>query len=67
MAAYEYIYIYVDNLPIFSFRIAMGSSNIRDLLTSFSPSLDFFAIISGDGQIKVPKSFCLEAVKSEYK
>lgn len=31
----------------------MGSSNIRDLLTSFSPSLDFFAISSGDGRIKI--------------
>ncbi|KAF8387768.1 hypothetical protein HHK36_026423 [Tetracentron sinense] len=31
----------------------MGSQNIRDLLTSFSPSLDFFAISSGDGRIKI--------------
>ncbi|KAK9289201.1 hypothetical protein L1049_017675 [Liquidambar formosana] len=31
----------------------MGSSNIRDLLTSFSPSLDYFAISSGDGRIKI--------------
>ncbi|XP_074320356.1 uncharacterized protein LOC141657120 [Silene latifolia] len=31
----------------------MGSSNIRDLLTCFSPSLDFFAITSGDGRIKI--------------
>lgn len=31
----------------------MDSSNIRDLLTSFSPSLDFFAISSGDGRIKI--------------
>ncbi|KAM3707811.1 hypothetical protein ACB098_02G053500 [Castanea mollissima] len=31
----------------------MGSTNIRDLLTSFSPSLDFFAISSGDGRIKI--------------
>ncbi|KAI3968476.1 hypothetical protein MKX01_007786 [Papaver californicum] len=33
----------------------MGSSsqNIKDLLTSFSPSSDFFAISSGDGRIKV--------------
>lgn len=31
----------------------MGSSNIRDLLTAFSPSLDFFAISTGDGRIKV--------------
>ncbi|XP_052207723.1 uncharacterized protein LOC127811677 isoform X3 [Diospyros lotus] len=31
----------------------MGSSNIRDLLTSFSPSLDFFALSSGDGRIKI--------------
>lgn len=31
----------------------MGSSNIRDILTSFSPSLDFFAISTGDGRIKI--------------
>ncbi|XP_077214068.1 transducin family protein / WD-40 repeat family protein [Tasmannia lanceolata] len=31
----------------------MASSNIKDLLTSFSPSLDFFAITSGDGRIKI--------------
>lgn len=31
----------------------MGSSNIRDLLTSFSPSLDFVAVSSGDGRIKI--------------
>ena len=32
----------------------MGSSNIRDILTSFSPALDYFAICSGDARIKVP-------------
>ncbi|KAK4772339.1 hypothetical protein SAY86_014114 [Trapa natans] len=31
----------------------MGSSNIRDILTAFSPSLDFLAISSGDGRIKI--------------
>lgn len=31
----------------------MGSPNIRDLLTSFSPSLDYFAISTGDGRIKI--------------
>lgn len=31
----------------------MGSFNIRDLLTAFSPSMDFFAISSGDGRIKI--------------
>ncbi|GMH28543.1 hypothetical protein Nepgr_030386 [Nepenthes gracilis] len=31
----------------------MGSSNIRDILTCFSPSLDFFAVSSGDGRIKI--------------
>ncbi|PQQ21460.1 uncharacterized protein Pyn_04627 [Prunus yedoensis var. nudiflora] len=31
----------------------MSSSNIRDLLTAFSPSLDLFAISSGDGRIKI--------------
>jgi hypothetical protein len=31
----------------------MASPNNRDLLTSFSPDSDFFAISSGDGRIKV--------------
>ncbi|XP_057537989.1 uncharacterized protein LOC130815515 [Amaranthus tricolor] len=31
----------------------MGSSNIRDILSCFSPSLDFFAITCGDGRIKI--------------
>ncbi|KAK0607855.1 hypothetical protein LWI29_021569 [Acer saccharum] len=31
----------------------MGSSSIRDILTSFSPSLDYFAICSGDARIKI--------------
>ncbi|XP_056161255.1 uncharacterized protein LOC115667165 isoform X1 [Syzygium oleosum] len=31
----------------------MSSSNIRDLLTAFSPSSEFFAISSGDGRIKI--------------
>lgn len=31
----------------------MGSSNIRDVLTSFSPNLDLFAISLGDGRIKI--------------
>ncbi|XP_065863734.1 uncharacterized protein [Euphorbia lathyris] len=31
----------------------MVSSDIRDLLTAFSPSLDYFAISSGDGRIKI--------------
>ncbi|KAM2236933.1 hypothetical protein ACFX1S_012347 [Malus domestica] len=31
----------------------MASSNIRDLLTAFSPSLDLLAISSGDGRIKI--------------
>ncbi|GLT45733.1 hypothetical protein SLA2020_195420 [Shorea laevis] len=31
----------------------MDSSNIRDILTSFSPSLDYLAISSGDGRIKI--------------
>ena len=44
----------------------MGSSNIRDLLTSFSPSLDFFAISSGDGRIKVPKNVLLLSLKSIF-
>lgn len=31
----------------------MGSSNIRDILTCFSPALDYLAISTGDGRIKV--------------
>ncbi|XP_060203229.1 uncharacterized protein LOC132631616 isoform X2 [Lycium barbarum] len=31
----------------------MGTTNIRDILTCFSPSLDFFVITSGDGRIKI--------------
>ncbi|XP_039056041.1 uncharacterized protein LOC120198864 [Hibiscus syriacus] len=31
----------------------MGSSNIRDILTAFSPSLDYFSISAGDGRIKI--------------
>ncbi|KAL8105384.1 uncharacterized protein LOC141678805 [Apium graveolens] len=31
----------------------MTSVNIRDILTSFSPALDFFAICPGDGRIKI--------------
>ncbi|CAL1397317.1 unnamed protein product [Linum trigynum] len=31
----------------------MVSTNIRDLLTAFSPSLDYFAISSGDGRVKI--------------
>jgi U3 small nucleolar RNA-associated protein 5 len=31
----------------------MASADIRGILTSFSPSLDFFAITSGDGRIKI--------------
>ncbi|XP_048235185.1 WD repeat-containing protein 43 isoform X2 [Ricinus communis] len=31
----------------------MVSSNIRDILTAFSPSLDYFAISSGDGRVKI--------------
>ncbi|KAL4575717.1 hypothetical protein LXL04_011801 [Taraxacum kok-saghyz] len=34
-------------------RVRMESANIRDVLTSFSPSLDFLAISSGDGRIKI--------------
>ncbi|XP_038974299.1 uncharacterized protein LOC120103686 isoform X1 [Phoenix dactylifera] len=31
----------------------MSSPNLRDLLTAFSPSSDFFATTSGDGRIKI--------------
>ncbi|KAI3690101.1 hypothetical protein L2E82_48076 [Cichorium intybus] len=34
-------------------RVKMEPANIRDVLTSFSPSLDFLAISSGDGRIKI--------------
>ncbi|KAL8195879.1 hypothetical protein R6Q57_025369 [Mikania cordata] len=34
-------------------RFRMMSANIRDVLTSFSPSLDLLAISSGDGRIKI--------------
>ncbi|MCL7035639.1 hypothetical protein MKW94_013547, partial [Papaver nudicaule] len=34
-------------------NMSSSSHNIKDLLTSFSPSSDFFAISSGDGRIKV--------------
>ena len=37
------------------FRI-MGSTTIRDILTAFSPSLDYFAISAGDGRVKVAGS-----------
>ncbi|KAJ8490384.1 hypothetical protein OPV22_012105 [Ensete ventricosum] len=33
--------------------MSMSFPNIRDLLASFSPSLDFFAISSGGGRIKI--------------
>jgi U3 small nucleolar RNA-associated protein 5 len=36
------------------------SLNIRDLLTAFSPSLDYLAISSGDGRIKVLDSLIFE-------
>lgn len=41
-------------------RVRMETANIRDVLTSFSPSLDFLAISSGDGRIKVyiSNTFC---------
>lgn len=35
----------------------MGSSNIRDILTCFSPALDYLAISTGDGRIKVSECF----------
>lgn len=38
----------------------MASSSIRDILTAFSPSLDFLAISSGDGRIKVQSEFKLK-------
>ncbi|KAI5415692.1 hypothetical protein KIW84_040923 [Lathyrus oleraceus] len=31
----------------------MASAHIRDILTAFNPSLDFFAITTGDGRIKI--------------
>ncbi|KAL1334874.1 WD repeat-containing protein 43 isoform X2 [Arachis ipaensis] len=31
----------------------MASTDIRDILTAFSPSLDYFAISTGDGRVKI--------------
>ncbi|WOL18735.1 hypothetical protein Cni_G27532 [Canna indica] len=33
--------------------MSTGLPNVRDILTAFSPSSDFFAISSGDGRIKI--------------
>ncbi|XP_004508181.1 uncharacterized protein [Cicer arietinum] len=33
--------------------MAMASADIRDILTTFNPSLDYFAITTGDGRIKI--------------
>lgn len=41
----------------------MGLSNIRDLLPTFSPALDFFAISSGDGRIKVIITWLLKRLE----
>ena len=35
----------------------MNLVNIRDVLTSFSPALDYLALSTGDGRIKVHFSF----------
>lgn len=32
----------------------MNLVNIKDVLTSFSPALDYLALSTGDGRIKVP-------------
>lgn len=45
---------------LFFWYRTMGPSNIRDLLTTFTPSLDFFAISSGDGRIKVLETWLLK-------
>lgn len=45
-----------DPIALYRFKMSMSFPNIRDLLASFSPSLDFFAISSGDGRIKVVRS-----------
>ena len=31
----------------------MASTDVRGILTAFNPSLDFFAITTGDGRVKV--------------
>ncbi|KAL5182581.1 WD repeat-containing protein 43 [Glycine soja] len=31
----------------------MASTDVRDILTAFNPSLDFFAITAGDGRVKI--------------
>ncbi|KAK7363533.1 hypothetical protein VNO77_05679 [Canavalia gladiata] len=33
--------------------LGMASTDIRGILTSFNPSLDFFAITTGDGRVKI--------------
>lgn len=42
---FDFRYTYIE--------MVTAAANIRDLLTEFSPSLDFFVISSGDGRIKI--------------
>lgn len=44
----------------------MGSSHIRDVLTSFSPNLDLFAISPGDGRIKVRLFSCFAFLELKF-
>ncbi|XP_039015727.1 WD repeat-containing protein 43-like [Hibiscus syriacus] len=44
----------------------MGSSNIRDILTAFSPSLDYFAFSSGDGPIKLTWDTLKVQIQTEF-
>ncbi|KAK7264672.1 hypothetical protein RJT34_32282 [Clitoria ternatea] len=41
--------------PFLSWRVwgSMGSTDIRGILTAFHPSLDFLAITTGDGRVKI--------------
>lgn len=39
------------------FQGKMSLVNIRDVLTSFSPALDYLALSTGDGRIKVSSLF----------
>lgn len=51
-----------------NFQVKMNLVNIRDVLTSFSPALDYLALSTGDGRIKVSSVFffCSLMLKSTH-
>ncbi|CAA2964015.1 WD repeat-containing 43-like isoform X1 [Olea europaea subsp. europaea] len=49
----NYRSVFLSSRICSSAKTIMRSSNISDILTSFSPSMDFFAISPGDGRIKI--------------